>query len=441
MKPAYLLFVLLVAARITVVVPAAQAQTDEISPPAEVVSEVDAEETFGDPNNAFTELELLAEVMIEVKRHYVDERSYRELIHGALEGMLQSLDPHSAFMGVDEYRDMQDGTSGHYSGIGIQVGMRDGILTVIAPFEGTPGFEAGLLAGDLILGIDGKRTTGVSLREAVNLMRGDRGATVVLTVLHTGESEPVDISVVRDDIEMDTVKGGTMLSDSIAYVRVVQFSDPTAAALHAEVARLVDEGAKGLVLDLRGNPGGLLTSAVDVSSIFLKRGELVVSTRGRNGRVISERRATSPRPFIDIPVAVLVNRGSASASEIVAGALQDHGRAVVVGETTYGKGSVQSVMEARADARTAIRLTTAHYYTPSARIIHEHGVEPDIPVYITPQEWRAVLIDRARREGLEPAEDGLVEPFAEAPPEVLDIQLARASDVLAAVNLFKQKRR
>ena len=157
--------------------------------------------------------------------------------------------------------------------------------------------------------------------------------------------------------------------------------------------------------------------------------------------MISERHATSPRPFIDIPVAVLVNRGSASASEIVAGALQDHGRAVVVGETTYGKGSVQSVMEARADARTAIRLTTAHYYTPSARIIHEHGVEPDIPVYITPQEWRAVLIDRARREGLEPAEDGLVEPFAEAPPEVLDIQLARASDVLAAVNLFKQKRR
>jgi carboxyl-terminal processing protease len=427
-------YILLLAAAIGCSQLAAGAEPTE--PPATLTAEAIAD----DPNNAFAELELLAEIMLQVKRNYVEERSFRELIYGALGGMLQSLDPHSAFMDVDEYRDMQEGTTGHYSGIGVQIGMRDGMLTVIAPFEGTPGFKAGLLAGDLILGIDGQRTHGFSLREAVTVMRGTRGTTVNLTVLHSGDAEPEEISVMRDDIEMPTVKGGTMLTDTIAYVRVVQFSEPTAAALRLEVARLVEKGATGLVLDLRGNPGGLLSSAVEVASIFLKRGRLVVSTRGRDGVVISELRAEGRHPFDEIPVAVLVNRGSASASEIVAGALQDHSRAVVIGETTFGKGSVQTVMQSRTDARTAIRLTTAHYYTPSARIIHEHGVEPDIPVYMTPREWRAVLIERSRLES-DLAEDADLPAVPLEEPQPRDTQLERAADVLVAVNLFNQKRR
>ncbi len=433
MKPTLSLMLLLAA---VVWTPLAVAETPPPVAADGVSSDGDRAAITGDPNNAFNELELLAEVMLLVKRHYVETRTFRELIYGALDGMLQSLDPHSAFMDMDDYREMQDGTTAHYSGIGVQIGMRDGMLTVIAPFEGTPGFKAGLLAGDMILGIDGQRTTGVSLNEAVKLMRGANGTAVRLTVLHSGESEPVELEVVRGDIEMPTVKGGAILPDAIGYVRVIQFSEPTALALRDEVTRLVEEGATGLVLDLRGNPGGLLESAVDVSALFLPRGKLVVSTRGRDGEVISERRAKAKRPFVKIPVAVLINRGSASASEIVAGALQDHGRAVVVGETSFGKGSVQSVMEMRSDGRTAIRLTTAHYYTPSARIIHKHGVEPDIPVYMTPREWHDVLVERSR---IESATDDAPPPASDDPPH--DTQLERAAGVLTAVNLFNRKRR
>ncbi len=384
--------------------------------------------------NAYQQMELLAEVMLQVKKHYVEERTYEELIHGALKGMLHALDPHSTFMEASEYKDMKEDTKGEYGGIGIQIGLRDGVLTVIAPIEDTPGFRAGLQSGDKIVKIDGEKTLGITLREAVSKLRGPKDERVVLSILGGDDVEPREVEIIRDVIEVSSIKGSRIIRAGIGYVRITQFAAPTTDLLREALQELKDEGMEALVLDLRSNPGGLLREAVRVSETFLKRGELIVSTRGRAGGTKSvDYKASGDGHYPDMPVAVLINAGSASASEIVAGALQDQKRAILVGQTSFGKGSVQSVIGTRVDGESAIRLTTALYYTPSGRLIHEVGIDPDVPVYLDREEWRQVQIRRAHVEAPDVYKAEEKAEYA----DVIDRQLERAVDLLQAVGIFK----
>jgi carboxyl-terminal processing protease len=387
-------------------------------------------------DNVYKQLELLAEIMLLVKRHYCEPRTYEALVHGAIQGLLQSLDPHSAFMEEDEFQGMRDDTSGSFGGIGIQISLKDGMLVIIAPIEDSPAFRAGLQSGDRILAVDGERIVGISLKDAVGKLRGEIGSQVVLTVIGDGDKDSRDVTVIRDEIDLPSVKGACLLHDGVAYVRVTQFAIPTAELLVGELRKLDAAGMNALVLDLRANPGGLLNSAAEVAQLFLERKALIVTTRGREGGgQEQERRAAGGTRYLDLPMAVLINGGSASAAEIVAGALQDHHRAVLIGETSFGKGSVQSVIESRMFRGTAIRLTTAHYYTPGGRLIHELGIEPDIPLYLTPEEWRRVQINRAHREN--PAVYSAAERADYA--DVVDRQLQRAVDLLQAVKVFRAR--
>ncbi len=388
-------------------------------------------------DDAYKQMELLAEVMLQVKKHYVEERTYEELIHGALKGMLQTLDPHSSFLEPSEYEDMKEDTQGEYGGIGIHIGMRGGILTVIAPIEDTPGFRAGLQSGDKIVEINGEKTIGITLREAVDKLRGPKGEKVRISILGDGDLEPREVEIERDIIEVSSVKGARILRDNIAYVRITQFAAPTTDLLEKELLRLKDEGMEALVLDLRSNPGGLLREAIRVSQLFLKRGELVVSTRGRSEQSPPlSYKADGDAHYLDMPMAILINAGSASASEIVSGALQDHKRAILIGQTSFGKGSVQSVIGSQTDGESAIRLTTAHYYTPSGRLIHEIGIDPDVPVYIDREEWRRVQIHRAHIESPDIYKNEEKAEYA----DVVDRQLERAVDLLQAVSIFEHRK-
>jgi carboxyl-terminal processing protease len=389
-------------------------------------------------NAAFTEMERLTEVMMLVRRHYVDEKSYRQIVAGAVQGMLQQLDPHSCYMEPEAYEDMQDETSGRYGGIGIQLGVKDEGLTIIAPIEGTPGFRAGLQSGDRIVAINDEKTAGITLRDAVKKLRGEKGTRVTLTIQRAGEDKPREVVIVRELIEVPSLRGESMLDGQVGYVRLTQFAAPTPDGLQRSLENLVGKGMKALVLDLRNNPGGLLDSAVRVSEKFLNKGDLVVTVRGRDGSGPEiARTARGDRHYVDFPMAVLVNGGSASASEIVAGALRDNGRAVLIGDTTFGKGSVQSVIPLRADDSCAIRLTTARYHTPSGREIHNQGVEPDIRVYVPPDEWRKVLVKRAKVENAGYAIEG------EQPEDLTNVSdrpLQRAVDLLHAILVFRPAR-
>lgn len=391
-----------------------------------LVEEVESEAVF-------EQMSLLAEVLLKVRRHYVDERTYEDLLHGAIRGMLQSLDPHSSFLEADEYEQLLDDTSGSYGGIGITIGMRDGELTVIAPLEDTPAFRAGLQSGDRILAIDGNSTVDITLREAVNQLRGEPGDPVTLTVASEGEVAEKMVEIVRADIEVVSVKGTQLIADGVGYVRIVQFDEPTSDKLADAVAELSEEGMEALVLDLRGNPGGLLRQAVRVSAMFLPEGARLVSTKGRSELSREVIYRGEGGVYTNLPLVVLVNGGSASASEIVAGAMQDHGRAVVIGQQTFGKGSVQSVIQSGEDDETAIRLTTAYYYTPDERLIHEVGIMPDIEVPIGRDEWRDVQIRRAHMES--PDVYG-AEEVAEY-EQVVDRQLQRAVDLLRALMVYQ----
>ena len=382
-------------------------------------------------DSAYETISLFTKVVEQIRQHYVDQdkTKYKDLIYGALNGMLQSLDPHSQFMDPEMYSDMKDDTTGHFGGLGIVISIKDAVLTIVAPMEDTPGFKAGLMSGDKIIEIDGKSTEGLSLQEAVKKLRGDPGTKVTIKILRPKNRDIKDVELVRAVINVPSVKDARILEDGIGYVRIVQFNEPTANALQESLDKLSGEGMQALILDLRNNPGGLLTSAVEVSQKFLRRGDLIVFTLGRNEKQQQVFRAKGRYRFGDLPMVVLVNGGSASASEIVAGALQDHKRAMLIGEKTFGKGSVQSVLPL--DDGAAIRLTTAKYYTPSKRVIHEKGIEPDIVVPMNPDDWRKLLIKRSRPENAEPEEG------EEDVSGVVDIQLERAVDVLKGIMIFE----
>jgi carboxyl-terminal processing protease len=384
--------------------------------------------------DAYEQIELLSEVFLHVKKQYVEEKTYEQITTGALNGMLRSLDPYSAFLGREEYSNMRDDTEGHYGGIGVHIGIKKGILTVIAPIEDTPGYRAGLQSGDRILAVNGEKTEGLTIREAVKKLRGPKGESVTILIGQVSDGTEREVDIIRDVIELPSVKGTRIVDDGVGYVRITQFARPTADLLQKALDSLQQEDMQALVLDLRSNPGGLLFSAIEVAEKFLKKNQVIVTTKGRKG-VYPEKvsKARGDKHYTGFPVAILVNGGSASASEIVAGALQDHKRAVLVGSTTFGKGSVQSVIKLRADNETAIRLTTAHYYTPSDRLIHGTGIDPDIPVLLEPGEWRNVQMARSRTESPELYSDEEKSEYA----DVVDKQLERAVDLLRAVKIFR----
>ncbi|APX22492.1 MAG: S41 family peptidase [Rhodobacteraceae bacterium] len=330
--------------------------------------------------SVYEQLDLFGDIFERIRAQYVEEVDEGDLIEAAINGMLTSLDPHSSYLAPDDAEDMRVQTRGEFGGLGIEVTQEDGFVKVVSPIDGTPADEAGIEAGDFITHVDGESVLGLTLDDAVDLMRGPVGSEIVVTVVREGEEEPFDVTIVRDTITLTAVR--TRLEGDTVVLRVTTFNDQTFPNLSEGLAERIEEAGgpdavNGVVLDLRNNPGGLLTQAIKVSDAFLDKGE-IVSTRGRDPQDGDRYNATEGDLTDGKPMVVLINGGSASASEIVAGALQDHRRAVVVGTKSFGKGSVQTVMPVRGDG--AMRLTTARYYTPSGRSIQALGVSPDIVV-------------------------------------------------------------
>jgi carboxyl-terminal processing protease len=340
--------------------------------------------------DTYRQLNLFGDVFERIRADYVEEPDDAKLIESAVNGMLSSLDPHSSFLNAKDYQDMQVQTRGEFFGLGIEVTMENELIKVISPIDDTPAAKAGVLAGDIITHLDGEQVQGLTLREAVEKMRGPANSSITLTIMREGVDEPLKITVIRDVIRVQSVKH--RVEDDIGYIRIASFSEQTMEGLEKAIdkieAAIPAEKLKGFVLDLRGNPGGLLDQAVLVSDAFLERGE-IVSTRGRHADEVQRFSARAGDLLETKPIIVLLNGGSASASEIVAGSLQDHRRATVVGTRSFGKGSVQTIIPiGRAGA---IRLTTARYYTPSGRSIQAKGIEPDIEVLPeVPEELRNV---------------------------------------------------
>ena len=388
-----------------------------------------------DRDDIYQNMENFTRVMEIVRREYVDGNKvkYEDLVNDALKGMLSRLDPHSEYMDARRFTALQTDTRGEFGGVGIVVSMRNNILTVIAPMDGTPGAKAGILAGDRIIEIEGKSTRGMTLQDAVDKLRGKVGTGINFTLARTqgGEVKEVKITVKRAVIQVKTVRdlaGNShygLWEHQIGYVRLASFGDKTASEMEKALQKMEKAGLKGLVLDLRDNPGGLLDQAVRVAEKFLPKDQLVVSTEGRKKEDIDKHHATGRVKVRKYPLVVLVNGGSASASEIVAGCFQDLKRAELIGEKTFGKGSVQSILPLRNGS--ALRLTTAKYYTPSHRVIHEKGIMPDHKVKIAPEVLRDLALKRSPG-GLEslPVEDRKRIMKAE------DTQLEKAMELLKA---------
>ena len=346
-------------------------------------------QTAGKDTSVYQQLDLFGDVFERIRAQYVEEADSKKLIEAAVNGMLTSLDPHSSYMNAEDYAAMQVETKGEFGGLGIEVTQQDGYVKVVSPIDGTPADKAGITSGDLIIKVDGKSVNGLTMDQAVDLMRGPIGSEIIITVVREGVTEPFDVSIIRDTIKVAAVKG--RLIGTTIVMRITSFTDQTFSGLQSELKKAADEAGgmdkiTGVVLDLRNNPGGLLMQAVDVSDAFLTEGE-IVSTRGRNPQDNERFNATEGDLTNGKPVVVLINGGSASASEIVAGALQDHHRAIVVGTKSFGKGSVQTIIPVRGEG--AMRLTTSRYYTPSGRSIQALGVMPDIVVNQPPVDPNA----------------------------------------------------
>lgn len=339
--------------------------------------------------NVYEQLDLFGDIFERIRAQYVEEVDSSELIEAAIDGMLTSLDPHSSYLSPKDAVKMREQTRGEFGGLGIEVTQEEGFVKVVSPIDGTPADEAGIEAGDFITHVNGESLLGLVLDEAVDLMRGPVGSEIIITVVREGENEPFDVSIIRDTIELTVVRSRTE-GDSVV-LRLSTFNDQTYPKLAEQLAEKVEtaggmDNINGFVIDLRNNPGGLLTQAIKVSDAFLNEGE-IVSTRGREAADGDRFNATVGDLAEGKPIVVLINGGSASASEIVAGALQDHRRAIVIGTKSFGKGSVQTVMPLRSEG--AMRLTTARYYTPSGRSIQSLGVSPDIVVAQPPSRPEA----------------------------------------------------
>jgi carboxyl-terminal processing protease len=404
--------------------------------PGALAQEVQPPKTGED--NGYSQIAIFAKALELVRQDYVDENktSYHDLVTAAMKGMLSSLDPHSQFMDPNDFRDMQDDTRSRFNGLGIEVSMKNGLPTVVTAMEDTPAAKAGILSGDQILRINGMSTERMDLQDAINVLRGPAGAKVGLTLLRPSTKEIKEYTLQRVEIKIQSVKGERLLPPEltgpfrIGYIRLIQFNEPTADELSKAIDDLQKQGMQALILDLRNNPGGLLNSAVDVCGQFLPPNTKVVSTQGRvpsQQHDYSTSTVSKPRP--NFPMVLLVNEGSASGAEIVAGALKDLRRAVVVGETTFGKGSVQNVLQL--PDGSAVRFTTAKYYTPSRQVIQGNGVTPNIRVGMTAEQERALY-------GLRNA--GNVKPDDETNIiKTKDPQMLRAIDALKGVMIYAQQ--
>lgn len=391
-----------------------------------------------DADSPYEQIKLLSSVIELIRQNYVDEGkiSYKALTHSALRGMLQSLDPHSQFMEASGFEEMKEDTESRFGGLGVHMTERNGDLIIVSPMEDSPGFRAGLLPGDQIIKIDGVSTEKMGITEAGEKLRGAVGTKVVITILRPGTKEIKEFELVRENIKVWSVKDAKLLAEDITggmkigYVRITQFNAPTAEELAKKLDELEKKGMEALVVDLRFNPGGLINSAVDVAGMFLPPATVVCTTEGR---VESQKRNYTANPALrrraNYPLAVLINYGSASGSELAAGALKDTNRAIIVGETSFGKGSVQSIMPL--PDGSAVRLTTAKYYTPSHNLIHEHGITPTIRATMTQQQERQLMLSRRENVLDEQQEKDLV--------GFRDTQLDRAVDALKGVLVYRKR--
>jgi carboxyl-terminal processing protease len=389
-------------------------------------------------DTAYSNVQVFTRALQLIRQDYVDDKkvSYRDLIYSALRGMLSSLDPHSQFMEPDDFKDMQDDTNSEFGGLGVVVSIKDGNIVIVHPMEGTPAAKAGLLPGDQILKINGASTDKMDLTDAIKQLRGDIGQKVTLSIFRPATREIKDFAVERAIVKVDSVKDAKLLDPTltggfkIGYVRITQFNKPTADELGVKLDELEKNGMQALVLDLRYNPGGLLDSAVAVCGQFLAPHTAVVSTEGRASsqrRIYPTDDKAKNRKY---PLAILINGSSASGSEIVAGALKDLNRAILVGETSFGKGSVQSVVQL--PDGSALRLTTAKYYTPSKQVINEHGVAPNIRATLTGDQERVLMLARRDEDSITDADKKEIAAFR-------DTQLERAADALKGAMIYEEK--
>ena len=392
-----------------------------------------------DPND-YNYLKFLGETIEKIKSDYVDDVKNKELVESAIDGMLSSLDPHSSFLNADSLKQMKIQTKGAFGGLGIEVTMENGFVKVISPIDDTPAYKAGIKAGDYITHLDGKSVIGLNLNEAVDKMRGPAGTKLKVTIGRSNQ-EAFDVTIKRDIIKISSVK--SKLEEDVGYIRITTFSEQTSKSTKDAIKKLKKEkNLRGYVLDLRNNPGGLLDQAVSVSDLFLEKGE-IVSTRGKNSKNPEMYKAKSGDIIDGKPLVVIINGGSASASEIVAGALQDHKRAILLGTRSFGKGSVQTIIPVKPYG--ALRMTTAKYFTPSGRSIQKTGIEPDIVV----EERELKKADNKKISREEDLKGALKNPSnkdkkeekenKEKSDEIEDFQLSRALDLVRGISLYNTK--
>ncbi len=401
----------------------------------------------------YRELAMFGNVLEMVRKAYVEETSVKDLIYGAISGMLSKLDPYSMFFTPEEFAEFKGDTQGKFGGIGIEIGIRDGFLTVISPIEGTPAWKAGLKAGDRIVEIDGEITQGITLLEAVNKLRGEPGTKVKLKILREGESDLIDVEITRAIIQIEEIKFADIITGEdepkIAYLRITEFNEDLPESLDQKLKELTDKGMVALILDLRNNPGGLLNTAIQVAGRFLGKDKLVVYTKGRLTKR-KDYRTDYQGPVCEVPMVVLINNGTASASEIVAGALQYYKRALIVGEKSFGKGVVQQLFPL--PDGSAVKITTERYYLPNDKCIDKEGIKPDVKVeykfVLTPEEFADLLrgelssekvfekIKKGEKIEKEPSEKEIQEEAIKH-----DSQIQQSISLLKAIIAFENSKR
>lgn len=423
---------------------------------------VSADRTPTKPDLPIEDLRAFSEIFGRIKSSYVEPVEDKELIENAIRGMLSGLDPHSSYLDLEDFKDLREGTSGQFGGLGIEVSMEDGFVKVVSPIDDTPAAEAGVEAGDLIIRLDDTPVKGMSLNDAVDIMRGEPGTAIQLTIMREGEDRPITLELIRAIIKVQSVRHETV-EPGYGYLRISTFQSPTGESVREAISKLKNDNGgslKGLVLDMRNNPGGVLDAAVEVSDVFIDKG-LIVYTEGRIENADQRFHAKPGDMLNGAPIVVLVNGGSASASEIVAGALQDHERAIILGNKTFGKGSVQTVMPLTND--TAVKMTTARYYTPSGRSIQADGINPDILIdnlVVSAAEGgnlagvREADLSRHLRNNVAPPSEEDAVPATDAVPSsevevddeedlplaLRDYPLSQALNLLKGMNLMKAKR-
>jgi len=391
----------------------------------------------------YKQVRLFSDTLAIVQTDYVDEVSPRNLIYGALKGMISSLDPHSQFMDPDEYNELKVDTEGKFGGLGIEITVKDGLLTVVTPIEDTPAWKAGIKTNDRIVKINNELTRDMTLTDAVKKLRGKPQETVNISVLRESEKKILEFKIVRDIIKIKDIKDARILEDGIGYIRLIEFRENAVRDMDTALENLKKEGIKSLILDLRNNPGGLLDVAVKISERFIEKGKIIVYTKGRRPSQNMEFFSTSGNPIIDLPMVVLINEGSASGSEIMAGALQDYKRAIILGTKSFGKGSVQTIIPL--SDGSALKLTTSKYFTPSGKQIHGKGVIPDIVAEEGKIELTLVhpglQIEKSEEIFEEIDKKGKISKEGETKDQYkADSQIMRAVDVLKAIQIYRVRK-